>query len=152
MRRLQGARSNDLDLAQPAILGHPGLEITKPRDGCILRYTNFVEVMSPVFSQRALARVRDTFGESVSGWGLSALWSARLPYPEYKQAIVDKVRVTHTTPVRMGTLRPVLERLGVDPPVERERLLARHGLSGFAPQEVARLTRVNETGPAPDAA
>jgi hypothetical protein len=135
----------ELDLAQPAILGHVGIDITRPRAECMLRYTNFVEVMTPVFSRRALERVRDTFSESVSGWGLSALWSQRLPYPAFKQAIVDRVRVTHTTPLRQGALRPVLDRLGIDPPAEREQLLARHGLADFTPREVSRLSYVSET-------
>ncbi|CAG1007336.1 hypothetical protein BURK1_03391 [Burkholderiales bacterium] len=129
-----------LDLAQPAIDGHAGLPITMPVAGCLLRYTNFVEVMAPVFSRRALERCGDTFGDSVSGWGLDHVWSARLPYPEFRLAIVDGVRVRHTSRVRQGTLRPVLDALGVDPVSEGLELLRRLGPSFEPAREIARLT------------
>lgn len=128
-----------LDLAQPAVVGHVNHPIVLPASGTLLRYTSFVEVMCPVFSRRALARCADTFGASVSGWGLDALWSARLPYPEYRIAVVDRVRVTHTSPTRGGALRPVLDALGVDPPAEAAALLARAGVSFPAAVEHARL-------------
>jgi hypothetical protein len=54
-----------LDLAQPAIEGHVSYEITRPVDGCVLRRTNFVENMCPVFSAKALMMLRDTFGKRV---------------------------------------------------------------------------------------
>lgn len=133
----------ELDVAQPAVLGHTELPITRPKDGVLLRYTNWVEIMSPVFSPRALELVRGTFRESVSGWGLDILWSGLLPYPEYKLAIVDAVRVTHTGPVRGGELRPVLDALGIEPPVEMARLFERHGLRIFKAAEYARLTIVD---------
>ena len=132
----------ELDLAQPSIIGHPGSPITRPQEGVLLRYTNFVEIMSPVFSPRALELVRGTFGESVSGWGLALLWSRLLPYPEYKQAIIDRVRVAHTGPARQGSLRPVLDALGIEPLDEMARLLKHHGIEKFTAGEYARLTMV----------
>jgi len=129
-----------LDLAQAAIDGFANHPITMPVAGAFLRYTDFVEVMCPVFSRRALARCGDTFGASVSGWGLEALWTARLPYPDYRMAIVDRLRVTHTSRTRGGTLRPVLDALGVEPAAEAKTLLARHGLVAGAPRELARLS------------
>ena len=129
-----------LDLAQPAIVGHVNHPVTAPVAGALLRYVDFVELMCPVFSRRALERCADTFGESVSGWGLDYLWRARLPWPAYKCAIVDRVRVAHVTPTRAGTLRPVLDALAVDPPAESAALLARRGIAPSAPVEHARLT------------
>ena len=129
----------ELDLAQPAVEGHVIRGITKPVEGLLLRYTNYVEIMCPVFSRRAFDRLRGTFGESVSGWGLSHLWSRMLPYPEYRQAVIDAVRVRHKSPVRQGTLRPTLDALGIDPLVEMADVLRRHGVSEFQMGEYARL-------------
>jgi len=130
----------DLDLAQPAIGGYATHPITQPVEGSLLRYTNFVEVMCPVFSRRALALCGDTFDQSVSGWGLSFLWAALLPYPRFRIAIVDQVCVVHTGPPREGSLRPVLDALGVDPMVELKEIVARLGLSGPKGFEIARLS------------
>jgi hypothetical protein len=80
-----------------------------------------------------------TFGESISGWGLSYLWGRLLPYPEYKTAVVDAVSVVHTSPIRQGTLRPTLDALGIDPEKERDEVTARHGIKAFWLGEYARL-------------
>jgi len=130
----------DLDLAQPAVGGYVNHPITSPVDGSLLRYTNFVEIMCPFLSRRALALCGDTFGRSVSGWGLARIWTALLPYPEFRIAIVDQVRVLHTSQTRKGTLRPVLDALGVDPRVEFNETLARFGLSDQPPVEIGRLS------------
>jgi hypothetical protein len=133
----------DLDLAQPAIGGYASHAITQPVDGSLLRYTNFVEIMCPVFSRRALALCGDTFGQLVSGWGLEFLWAALLPYPQFRIAIVDQVCVDHTRPTRKGPLRPVLDALGVDPEVELNETLARLGVSDLHKIEIARLSLQN---------
>lgn len=137
----------DLDLAQPAVEGYVSWSITKPQAGCLLRYTNYVETMCPVFSRRALEKLRGSFAESVSGWGLDLLWSRALPYPEYKMAIIDSVRVVHTTPVRQGSLRPTLDALGIDPAQEMNQLAARHGIDRFQTEEHARLLISHEDAP-----
>jgi hypothetical protein len=129
----------ELDLAQPSVQGHTSWDITRTHSGCLLRYTSFVEPMAPVFSRRALAKVRGTFGESISGWGLSFLWARLLPYPEYKTAVVDTVHVVHTSPIRQGTLRPTLDALGIDPEKERQEVMARHGIESAWIGEYARL-------------
>ena len=129
----------ELDLAQPAVEGHVIRDITKPVEGVILRYTTYVEVMCPVFSQRALQRLRGTFSESVSGWGLPYIWSKQMPYPEYKLAIIDALRIQHKSPIREGTLRPTLDALGIDPREEMKQVMARHGIEKFWMGEHARL-------------
>lgn len=134
-----------LDLAQPSVVGHVSWDITRPQPGCLLRYTSFVESMAPFFSRRALERVRPTFAESISGWGLSYLWSQRLPWPEYRTAIIDTVQIGHTLPVRRGSLRPTLDALGIDPEQERREIMARHGITTFEIREHARLRIAHET-------
>lgn len=128
-----------LDLAQPSILGYVSEPVTLPVEGTLLRYTDWVEEMCAIFSRRALALCGETFRESVSGWSLGRLWAARLPYPAYRMAVLDRVRVTHTNPGGVGTLRPVLNRLGVDPVRESDAMLERFGISLRAGAEVGRL-------------
>lgn len=137
------SRWYELDLCQPAIEGHFSREITVPREGVLLRYTTYVEVMCPVLSPRALEILAPTFSESVSGWGLPVVWSSLLPWPEYKLAILDHVRVRHTTPVREGTLRPTLDALGIDPEREMEQVVARRGIEEFHMSEHAWLPLVH---------
>jgi hypothetical protein len=128
-----------LDLAQPAIEGHPTHRITQPQPGCILRYTNFVEIMCPVFGRAALQKLRGTFGESISGWGLDFLWGSLLPYPQFRMAIIDSIPIRHTRPKGGAALRPALAVLGVEPREELERVRAVHGLGEAEPMELRRV-------------
>jgi hypothetical protein len=134
-------RKYRLDLAQPGMEGHVNHEITRRRQDCLLRYTNFVEIMCPIFSRTALQRLGPTFGESVSGWGLDMLWSSLLPYPRFRIAIVDGVGVYHARPQGIGELAPVLDRLGVDRQQELARVTAKYGLEGHTPVEHASLQK-----------
>ncbi len=135
----RACRRYGLDLAQPAIEGHPTHAITQPQPGCVLRYTNFVEIMCPVFGRATLQRLRGTFGQSVSGWGLDFLWGSLLPCPDFRVAIIDSIRVRHTRPKGGASLRPVLAGLGIDPGEELARLRATHGLVSAEPVEYERL-------------
>lgn len=129
----------NLDLAQPAIEGPVSHEITRPVDGCVLRYTNFVEIMCPVFSARALRVLCATFAESVSGWGLDMLWPKLLVGDTWHIGIVDSVRITHSRPLREGALYSVLSKRRVDPRAEKAALQARFDLPDLAPREFRRL-------------
>jgi hypothetical protein len=115
-----------LDLAQPGIVGPASFAITRARRDCVLRYTNFVEIMCPVFQTTTLDRLRQTFGESVSGWGLDFLWAHRSPCPDYRLAVIDAAVVRHTRPIGQGNLYDTLKRSSVDPREELERVLAKH--------------------------
>lgn len=136
----------NLDCAHPTISGYVTQKITTPVNGCLLRYTDWVFTMCPVLNQRALARVGDTFGESVSGWSITRLWTALLPYPEFLTAFVDRVRVRHTQPTRSGSMRPVLDALGIDPQREALDMFAKFGVENQPGRqqgrEFARLTLV----------
>jgi hypothetical protein len=138
-RLFDACRRFELDLAQPAIRGHRSHTITRPVDGCALRFTDFVEVMCPVMSRRAFGELKSTFGESVSGWGLDYLWSEISTRKGWRVAIIDAVRVRHSRPIREGTLAPLLASLGVDPKEEADALRRRHALAEAKPQELGRL-------------
>lgn len=92
----------DLSLAQPALsldsyFSHSSL---LQQTNSVLRFTNFVEVMAPIFSAEALKQLRNTFGESPSGWGLDNLWPLLLDNSNKRKiAILDAVPVVHTRPL-----------------------------------------------------
>lgn len=98
----------DLALAQPALshdshFSHPILL----RDASyVLRYTNFVEVMGPVFSREALFHLHPTFAQSRTGWGLDYLWPYLLAEGGMgaKIGVIDAVSMTHTRPVGGGDI------------------------------------------------
>lgn len=83
-------------LSQPSILGYTSHDITKPNINCILRYTDFVEIMCPLMTSSVLKKLLDTFDLSESGWGVDIIWNYILGCPQDKIAIIDEVSVTHT--------------------------------------------------------
>jgi hypothetical protein len=114
-------------IAQPALTvdSYCQHRVTLENRSFAVRYTNFVEVMAPVFSAHALERCREGFAESTSGWGLDAVWSRMLGDPPDRIGIIDAVRMTHTRPLGGGSL---YRALSVDPRKELEELLRRHGI------------------------
>jgi hypothetical protein len=91
----------DLDLAQPSLsldsyTSHP---ITLSAPESILRYTTFVEMMQPCFSQHALDLCAPTFDANHYMWGIDHVWAKLLGYPLKKIAILDKIISRHTAPV-----------------------------------------------------
>jgi hypothetical protein len=97
------ARTYDLDLSQPSLRPVQGCfithGITRQRPDSVLRYVDFVEIMCPVFSARALAVCLGTFRDSVSGFGLDHLWPALLGGGRTRMAIIDATGVIHTRPL-----------------------------------------------------
>lgn len=91
----------DLWLAQPS-LSHDSYishSATAHHAGMVLRRTNFVEAMAPVFTPALLERILPTFRMNESGWGIDYLWQMYLDRPRRDAAIVDAVQVRHTRPV-----------------------------------------------------
>ena len=96
------AREYDLSICQPSVIssGHAvSHAITSPVKNVKLRFTNFVEVMMPLFKTATLLSLCDDFSLSESGWGLDASWSHRLNNPKNKIAIIDEISARHTRPV-----------------------------------------------------
>ena len=94
----------DLQLAQPALsrdsfFSHP---ITLKNDQFAVRFTNFVEVMAPIFSQEALKLCWPTFKDSIIGWGLDFVWPKLLD--STKIAIIDEIPIRHTRPIGGGVM------------------------------------------------
>jgi hypothetical protein len=88
-----------LELAQPALTRDSYFThiTTLQHTEFQVRFTNFVEVMAPVFSADMLARVFPTLAGQISGYGLDGLWP-RLSKMG-KVAIIDDTPVKHTRPV-----------------------------------------------------
>ncbi len=92
----------DLQYAQPALtqdsyFTYPYLLQSK---SSVIRYINFVEVMAPIFSQKALCEIKETITVSPSGWGLDFLWSKIFSKSGAdKVAVIDAAPVKHTRPV-----------------------------------------------------
>src|ERR1035438_1769749 len=68
--------ANDLWLAQPALGegSHISHWITRAVPNTVLRFTDFVEIMCPIFNRHSLSLVGSSFSTSISGWGLDFLW------------------------------------------------------------------------------
>jgi hypothetical protein len=106
-----------LELAQPALTPDSYFShvITLQHSCFQLRFTNFVEIMAPVFSAAMLQRILPTLGGNISGYGLDNVWPRLSELG--KVAIIDDTPVKHTRPVggpnykfnRDAALSPVQE-------------------------------------------
>jgi len=87
-------------LAQPALTLDSYLShgITLFNSSFIVRFTNFVEIMAPVFSRDFLVKCAGTFGDNLSGYGLDSLWPTWITEPR-AIGIIDSCLIKHTRPV-----------------------------------------------------
>jgi len=112
-----------LELAQPALTRDSYFThlLSLQHSEFQLRFTNFVEIMAPVFSAAMLERILPTLEGSISGYGLDNLWPrlSRLG----KVAIIDETPVKHTRPVG-GPNYAFSKQAGISPAEEAHRLLA----------------------------
>lgn len=98
-RLFEFAKKWNLSICQPSMNGYVSHEITKPVENSLLRYTNFVEVLAPLFNLESLLKIYSTFDENYSSWGFDYLWSYLIESPKDKIAIIDDIIMTHTKPV-----------------------------------------------------
>ena len=94
----------NLSLSQPALTqdSYISHEITRVQGDSLLRYTNFVEIMMPMFSQEALEKCALSFSAPGMAWGLDYVWPKLLAYPSNKIAIIDRLPMCHTRPQGNG--------------------------------------------------
>ncbi len=120
-------------VAQPSLTAnsHYTYAMTRNHPGLVYRTVNYVETMCPVFAAWHLRRVIDTFGRSISGYGLDIYWSAILAKGQ-NAAIVDRFQMRHTRPVSPdGRFYRYLESIGVDRWSELAGMLALLGLTEY---------------------
>ncbi len=93
-----------LELAQPSLnpAGYVTHAMTAQEPNLFLRFSRFVEVMCPVFSQAALRACLPTFPLSPRGFGLDHVWPKLLGGTDAKIAIIDAIAVEHTKPFAQG--------------------------------------------------
>lgn len=103
-RLFQIAKQYDLWICQPSLIGWYSLKVTRHQPECILRYTNYVEIMCPCFSTKVLATCLPTFQENKSGWGIDHVWNKLLNYPKDKIAVIDDIVAIHTRRVGYGDM------------------------------------------------
>lgn len=118
-------------LAQPAMsrTSECGWEGTRVVPNLLLRHVGQIEEGAPVFSGSTLRKLWSTFGESVSGWGLSPVWEKLLAAPEDKVAVVDAAPFRHGRPCGTGEMYTrVLPSLGINAGAEMTAMLGRHGV------------------------
>lgn len=90
-----------LEIAQPALIdSYYTFNHTLRRKDNILRYTNFVEIMQPCFSRKALRKVLFTFNENDTGWGIDFHWGKIIGFSGREMAVIDDVISMHTRPIR----------------------------------------------------
>ena len=102
------SREHNLWISQPAMLGYVSHQITLPQRGNLLRFTNFVEVLAPMFNLESLLKVKHTFDANESAWGLDYLWPYLLEDPKDKVAIIDDIVMFHTKPVGGRKLESIM--------------------------------------------
>jgi hypothetical protein len=135
-------RELHLQLAQPALsldsfVSYPATFVNA---SFLLRFTNFIEIMAPVFSRQFLERCADSFGENLSGYGLDSLWPTWVAEPD-KIAILDACPVRHTRPVGGPNYKAVAAAGGKTPMDELEALLHKYGINQRLPLTLGGIDR-----------
>ena len=119
-----------IDIGQASLIhnGNVSRGITGHVEGLILRWTDFVEVMMPVFSRRVLRTAWETFQHSGTGWGLDFAWQKLYPYTAFPTAIIDAVQVAHTRHSGKGDMYVAAARAhGL--PLDQGAQVAKHHLA-----------------------
>ncbi len=88
-----------LELAQPALTTDSYFShlCTLQHQDFQVRFTNFVEIMAPIFSAEMLAKIYPTLAGNISGYGLDAVWPRMSSLG--RVGIIDDTPVKHTRPV-----------------------------------------------------
>jgi hypothetical protein len=126
--------ANGLDFAQPALAAgsfgsFPALFRQDSAAG--FRRVNYVEIMMPALSRRALLASADCFRQGISGFGVDALIGARVERLFGPQiAVIDRVAARHERPIDLegGALYRYLSANGIDPGAEMWTILDENGL------------------------
>lgn len=121
------AREYDLSICQPSVISDDDKvshAITRPVKNVKLRFTNFVEVMMPLFKTATLLALCNDFRFSESGWGLDVSWSHRLNHPKNKMGIIDEIPALHTRPVGSD-----YSRFSTHPETELDNILQKYNIS-----------------------
>ncbi|MEX3999153.1 DUF707 domain-containing protein [Paraburkholderia sp. EG285A] len=117
-----------LSLAQPALTNdsYHYWPITLQDSRYLIRFTQFVEVMAPIFDRTALKACAQTFGESRSGWGLDFVWPKLCGRGRHDSiGIIDATPVKHTRPLGGELYKNNAE---LTPHDDAEKMLKKYGV------------------------
>jgi hypothetical protein len=126
-----------IDLSQPALIDNGNIlpkykkNLMYQPAGLTYRYTNFVEIMAPMLSDRALSTVLDTIidPDTKSGWGLDTIWPLFIKkyLPNSKIAIINAVPIVHTVPISKPNMSSSFYmKFNIDPYAEMKLLINRY--------------------------
>ena len=89
----------NLTIGQPSLCqpcSYTAWPVLYQQKGNLLRYTSFVELMTPTFSTEFLNTVvRETIEDAHIGWGLDHVWPLLLGFSKTKVGVVDAVCIVH---------------------------------------------------------
>ncbi|DBB15097.1 TPA: hypothetical protein ACH3X3_004108 [Trebouxia sp. C0006] len=109
----------------------------------VLRYTNFVEIMVPLFSMSVFnSTVISTMSHAETGWGLDWLWPFLLGCPSEKIAIIDEVCVIHPKAQLQPPTKASMYAKGHSPGAEECGQYARFGYDADAARDYGMPMRV----------
>ncbi|MFE1244720.1 DUF707 domain-containing protein [Fictibacillus sp. NPDC058756] len=89
--------NQNFEIAQPALTNdsYYSHHTTLQHSFYLWRYSSFVEITAPIFSQNALKLCWNTFDLNQSGWGLDLLWPKIINNPYKRIGIIDETPVTY---------------------------------------------------------
>ena len=130
-----------LNLFQPALIDNGREYITKSHENlivrpeCKLRYTNFVEIMAPIFSKKTLHKSLKILCDKYikSGWGVDFVIAERILNFK-KIAVIDSVPMTHTRPrgkISNALRSSFYKTFQIDPFKEMEYFLKKYKVRKF---------------------
>lgn len=98
-RMFRIAQEYNLNICQPSLThdSYHSFPLVLNDPTKFMRYTNYVEIMCPLFKADALKKVLWTFTVTYSGWAQDFLWARDLNYE--RLAIIDDVQAKHVKPV-----------------------------------------------------
>jgi len=129
------AQDYNLNICQPSLThdSYYSFPLVLNDQTKFIRYTNYVEIMCPLFKTSALRRVLGTFTITYSGWAQDYLWARELNYE--RLAIIDDVKASHVKPVESHhwnlpnglnadkELELVIQLMGISPDVYWPRVI-----------------------------
>lgn len=120
-------------------------EITKQQKNFYLRYTNWVEVNTPLFNKESLYKLMDVYDEELIGWGIDYLYIWVNGLNENKSfAIIDNISCTNPHDIRKGGKR---ELENIDNCNDRskiwEKYRIKNNISLWWPKEWSYIKQIN---------
>ena len=133
-----------LDICQPSLSARSycSWRICKNSPSSLIRFTTFVECMTPIFSKSALTTLKDDISNAISGCGLDLIFWHALGKPINKIGVIDAIQVEHLKPIdtEAGLFYQHLRANGINPKHEVNYFLEKYSLkeaeiyvTGFIP-------------------